>query len=58
VEGRQPDAEIFAETIMPAKVHRCAKALQRKGKSESSSWAICNAVQKKKGSRKKKKGKR
>ena len=28
---------------MPEKVHRCADHLQADGKSESSSWAICNA---------------
>lgn len=33
---------------MPKKVHRCAKKLQKKGKSEDSAWAICTAAQKKK----------
>lgn len=33
---------------MPKKVHRCATKLKRRGKSESSAWAICTAAQKKK----------
>jgi hypothetical protein len=44
------------EGTMPAKVHRCAKKLMKKGKSKSSAWAICTAAQKKKkrGTRRKK----
>jgi transposase-like protein len=39
---------------MPKKVHDLAMKLQKKGYSESSSWAIANAALKIKGKKKKK----
>ena len=33
---------------MPEKLHRCVNKVQAKGKSKSSSWAICTAGLKKK----------